>query len=97
MESVKVKIKGSVISARFGVLQSGAIVQTDREYARHLVVDCGAGEYLDAKPEKDATETKPEAQALEAITEMPEKEATEHKAAAKSRSTKHKTTGGSNG
>lgn len=47
MDSVKVKIKGSVVTSKYGSLSDGDIVSTDAEYARHLVEDCKAGEYVD--------------------------------------------------
>lgn len=46
-EQVRVKIKGIVVTSRYGTLSSGQIVRTDAEYARHLVEQCHAGEYLD--------------------------------------------------
>lgn len=48
MEMVKVKIIGQAITQRYGVLNTGDIVQTDAEFARHLVDDCAAAEYCNA-------------------------------------------------
>jgi len=50
---VKVKIKATVITAQYGTLTSGDILTTNAEFAKHLVDDCGAAEYLavvDVKP-----------------------------------------------
>jgi hypothetical protein len=43
---VKVKIKGTVITAQYGALSSGDILVTSEAFAKHLVDDCGAAEYL---------------------------------------------------
>lgn len=57
MELVRVRIKGSVVSERYGALKSGDIVTTDAAYAKHLVHDCGAGEYMDADRKIKAPES----------------------------------------
>ena len=44
MESVKLRIKGSIVTNRFGALSDGDIIKTDEAYAKHLV-DMGAAEY----------------------------------------------------
>lgn len=49
MELVTVKIRGTVVSARYGTLASGDLLRTDADYARHLVDDCGAAEYVTVK------------------------------------------------
>lgn len=49
MNLVQVKIRGTVITARYGTLVSGDVLRTDAEYARHLVEDCSAGEYIGAQ------------------------------------------------
>lgn len=46
MEQVQVKIKGTVTTSRYGSLSEGAILRTDAEFAKHLVEDCGAAEYV---------------------------------------------------
>lgn len=45
MELVTLKIRGTVVTARYGTLVSGDILRTDAAFARHLVEDCGAAEY----------------------------------------------------
>jgi hypothetical protein len=49
MELVSVKIRGTVVSARYGTLTAGDILRTDADYARHLVDDCNAATYADAQ------------------------------------------------
>ncbi len=49
MEMVEVEITGMAITARYGTLQTGAILRTDADYAAHLVNDCGAAKYTTAK------------------------------------------------
>ena len=43
---VKVKIKTQTVTSRYGVLEAGDILRTDRGYAHHLVAQCNAAEYL---------------------------------------------------
>lgn len=43
---VQVNIKCTVVTARYGTLSGGDILRTDAEFAKHLVEDCGAGEYV---------------------------------------------------
>lgn len=45
---VKVKIKATVITAQYGTLSSGDILTTSEAFAKHLVDDCAAAEYLTA-------------------------------------------------
>lgn len=45
-ELVQVKIKGTVITSRYGTLSSGDILRTDADFAKHLVEECGAGDYV---------------------------------------------------
>jgi hypothetical protein len=54
MELVEVEITGQAITARYGTLNSGDILRTDKEFADHLVNDCSAAKYVVAKPEKPA-------------------------------------------
>ncbi|MEO7494711.1 MAG: hypothetical protein ABIT83_17495 [Massilia sp.] len=49
MELVKVIITGQVITARYGTLNTGDVLQTDVAFAAHLVKDCGAAKYADEK------------------------------------------------
>lgn len=43
---VQVKIKTQTVTSRYGVLEAGDILRTDRGYAQHLVEQCKAAEYL---------------------------------------------------
>lgn len=54
MELVEVKILGQVMTAQYGPLKTGDILRTNPEFARHLVEDCGAGEYANVKPAADS-------------------------------------------
>lgn len=47
MEQVEVEILGQVITHRYGVLNTGDVLRTDSEFAKHLVDDCGAAKYRD--------------------------------------------------
>jgi CobQ-like glutamine amidotransferase family enzyme len=51
MDLVEVEITGMVITHRYGTLQTGAVLRTDKEYADHLVNDCAAAKYK--QPEVD--------------------------------------------
>ncbi|MEH6436693.1 hypothetical protein [Massilia sp. DD77] len=46
MSQVQVRILCQVITAQLGTLNTGDIVRTDEAFAKHLVDDCGAAEYL---------------------------------------------------
>ena len=48
MEQVQVKITGMAITQRYGTLSTGTILRTDAAFAKHLVEDCHAAEYLAA-------------------------------------------------
>jgi hypothetical protein len=48
-EQVQVKIKGIVATQRYGTLESGDILRTDADFAKFLVEDCQAADYLDAQ------------------------------------------------
>ncbi len=50
MDLVRVKIKGIVVTPQYGTLSPGDELRTDPTFARHLVEDCNAAEYLDASP-----------------------------------------------
>lgn len=47
-ELVKVKIRGLVTTSQYGSLSEGDILNCPIEFARHLVEDCNAAEYLTA-------------------------------------------------
>ncbi len=53
---VEVEILGCVMTAQYGVLSTGDILRTSKEFAAHLVDDCGAAKYTQAAPEADAAE-----------------------------------------
>lgn len=46
MKMVKVKILGTVITQQYGSLSDGDILTTSEEFAKHLVDDCKAAEYV---------------------------------------------------
>ena len=71
MEQVTVKITGQAITSRYGTLNTGDILRTDTEFARHLVEDCSAAEY-DTKAVEIAPE--PPVEAPE-VAEKPAKKA----------------------
>lgn len=48
MEQVQVKITAMVMTNRYGTLSNGDVLRTDAEFAKHLVDECGAAEYLPA-------------------------------------------------
>lgn len=58
MELVEVEIIGMVITARYGTLNTGDLLRTDAEFAKHLVDDCSAAKY--PKPRTAATPVAPE-------------------------------------
>lgn len=45
-ELVQVKIKGTVVTSRYGALSTGDLLRTDAAFAKHLVEECGAAEYV---------------------------------------------------
>lgn len=45
-ELVQVKIKGTVVTSRYGSLSTGDLLRTDAEFAKHLVEECGAADYV---------------------------------------------------
>ena len=62
MELVQVRIKGLVVTSRYGALSSGDLLRTDAAFARHLVEDCGAAEYVKpAQPVAEQAAPKPRA------------------------------------
>lgn len=61
-----VKIKGTVITNQYGTLSDGDLLRCSPEFAKHLVNDCNAAEYVKAKevepaPEPEASKPKPQA------------------------------------
>lgn len=48
MELVRVKITATVITARYGALSPGDVLNTDLPFAKHLVDDCKAARFVDA-------------------------------------------------
>jgi hypothetical protein len=56
---VEVEILGIVTTAQYGSLNSGDILRTSPEFAKHLVEDCGAARYRaqeDAAPDEEEFE-----------------------------------------
>ena len=45
---VQIKIKTTVISAQYGAMTRGDLLRCSAEYARHLVEELNAAEYLEA-------------------------------------------------
>lgn len=45
-ELVEVKMLAMTMTSKYGNLASGDILRTDAEYAKHLVDDCHAAEYI---------------------------------------------------
>lgn len=56
----KVKIKATTITQQYGVLQDGDILNCSDEFAKHLVEECKAGDYLEVPIElkQEVIETK---------------------------------------
>jgi hypothetical protein len=81
MEQVQVKITGMVMTHRYGTLSTGDILRTDAAYAKHLVEDCSAAEYITAPAVTVNTEKAPKTRAKKAPAEpvaaAPAVEATE--------------------
>ena len=60
---VKVKIKATVITAQYGTLSSGDILTTNEAFAKHLVEECAAAEYLTAVKDEKPLSNESEAEA----------------------------------
>ncbi len=45
-EQVQVRITGMVMTNRYGTLDSGDMLRTDAAFAKHLVEECDAAEYI---------------------------------------------------
>lgn len=56
MESVKVKIIKTAVTAMYGTLGEGDILITSAQFARHLVEDCSAAEYLTVEEKQPVIE-----------------------------------------
>lgn len=56
---VEVEILGCVVTAQYGTLKQGDILRTDAEFANHLVNDCSAAKYTQAKPAPAEEPAKP--------------------------------------
>lgn len=54
---VAVKIRGIVATQQYGELGDGDVLYTDAAFARHLVEDCAAAEYVESQAK--AAEEKP--------------------------------------
>ncbi len=48
---VAVKIRGIVATQQYGELGDGDVLYTDAAFARHLVEDCAAAEYVETQEE----------------------------------------------
>lgn len=46
MDLIQVRITGLISTTRYGNLQPGDLLRTDAAFARHLVEDCAAAEYI---------------------------------------------------
>lgn len=74
MELVQVRIKGIVVTQRYGALSHGDILRTDAAYAQHLVEECHAAEYITAvqaqeKPKRGRKAKTDSAPAQESVQE----------------------------
>lgn len=49
----QIRIKGMVLTSQYGTLSDGTLLRCSQEYARHLVEDCKAAEYVNASPKAD--------------------------------------------
>lgn len=49
MELIRLKITATVITARYGALSPGDMLNTDLAFAKHLVDDCKAAKFVDAE------------------------------------------------
>lgn len=54
MDLVQVKIRGMVMTHRYGTLSAGDVLRTDAAFAKHLVEDCAAAEYIAAPAPEEA-------------------------------------------
>ena len=56
---IEVEILGIVVTHQYGTLNTGDVLRTDPEFARHLVQDCGAAKYRDAPQPVEASQDVP--------------------------------------
>jgi hypothetical protein len=56
---IEVEILGIVVTHQYGTLNTGDVLRTDPEFARHLVEDCGAAKYRDTPQPAEATQDVP--------------------------------------
>jgi len=57
-EQVRVRITRMAMTAQYGTLNAGTVLHTSPEFAKHLVEDCDAAEYIQTPaPETPAPET----------------------------------------
>ena len=81
MEQVQVKITGMAITQRYGTLSTGTILRTDAAFAKHLVEDCNAAEYLStpttAVNAEKVTKTRAKKAPVEPVAAAPVTESTE--------------------
>lgn len=50
---VQVRITGMVMTNRYGTLDSGCVLRTDAAFAKHLVEECNAAEYIEVEVPAD--------------------------------------------
>lgn len=48
-EQVRVRITRMAMTAQYGTLNAGTILRTSAEFAKHLVDDCEAAEYVETQ------------------------------------------------
>jgi hypothetical protein len=69
---VEVEILGMVMTHQYGTLNTGDVLRTNPEFAKHLVEDCGAAHYCVERP---ADEAEPELESGSGAHADPEPEA----------------------
>jgi hypothetical protein len=69
---VEVEILGMVTTHQYGTLNTGDVLRTNPEFAKHLVEDCGAARYCSDRP---ADEAEPELEPESGAHADPEPEA----------------------
>jgi hypothetical protein len=50
-EQIQIRVTGMAMTARYGTLSAGTILRTDAAFAKHLVEECKAAEYIEAPAE----------------------------------------------
>lgn len=69
---IEVEILGIVVTHQYGTLNTGDVLRTDPEFARHLVEDCGAAKYRDApQPAKASQDVPADAGETPSLTKTP--------------------------